>query len=397
MTDDITDPDNPVHTALAELWSSPDNSRALSSPYNLYKAARLLPSSSPAHNVKLHDVKLFLQSYAPYTIHKGRRTTFPRNPIIVSDPGGLVEVDILILLQYKNENDGYMGLLAFEDVFSRHIVGVPLLSRSAGQVNDGFMKFLNLNLYKTKKFYFDKEASFRTAKMRAEYERRGITYFFAPEPTHCPHLERWFREVRQKLARLMASNNSVRWIDWIGDLIGAHNNREHSATLQKPNDVLSDPEIQWEVWDRMTLEFKRKQTKLSSKSHPLLEVGTFVRIAKLARRFEKIESTGPWSREIYTIAWVTNSNQREIVPMYSLQDFKKNPLEGRFYREELQPIQYSEKNLFRIEEVLERRYKGRGKNRRLDKVLVKWYGWEEPDWIDGSSIVDVEGGTRGIN
>ena len=55
-----------------------------------------------------------------------------------------------------------------------------------------------------------------------------------------------------------------------------------------------------------------------------------------------------------------------VVSTYKINDWDGTPIEGTFYAEDLQKVNVTDDDLFRVEKILQR--KG-------DKVLVRWKGW----------------------
>ena len=75
---------------------------------------------------------------------------------------------------------------------------------------------------------------------------------------------------------------------------------------------------------------------------------------------------------------------RQEQPIYTVVDWYDNPVEGTFYQKELQKVESTDDNLFKIETIL--KYKGRGKDKQ---ALVKWKGWPKKfdSWIPTSNVV----------
>ena len=61
---------------------------------------------------------------------------------------------------------------------------------------------------------------------------------------------------------------------------------------------------------------------------------------------------------------------RQGQPIYKLVDWYNKPVKGTFYQKELQKVEVSDGDMFKIEKVI--KYKGRG-NRK--EALVHWLGW----------------------
>ena len=69
--------------------------------------------------------------------------------------------------------------------------------------------------------------------------------------------------------------------------------------------------------------------------------------------------------------------------MYRLREYDGTMLEGTFYERELQRVQQSESNMFRIEKILKVRGKGKGV-----EYLVHWLGWPSKydQWLPAASL-----------
>ena len=105
-------------------------------------------------------------------------------------------------------------------------------------------------------------------------------------------------------------------------------------------------------------------------------VGDKVRISKKKGTFEKGYLPN-WTEEVFSIV----QQLRRIPPVYRLREYDGTMLEGTFY--ELQPVQQSESNMFRIEKILKVRGKGKGV-----EYIVRWSGWPSKydQWLPASSL-----------
>ena len=89
-----------------------------------------------------------------------------------------------------------------------------------------------------------------------------------------------------------------------------------------------------------------------------------------------------WTEEVFSIA----QRLRRIPPVYRLREYDGTMLDGTFYERELQRVQQSEADLFRMEKILKTR--GKGKD---EQYLVRWSGWPSKydQWIPASSLKDL--------
>ena len=118
--------------------------------------------------------------------------------------------------------------------------------------------------------------------------------------------------------------------------------------------------------------------KRSTRVRFKFKVGDKVRISKKKGTFEKGYLPN-WTEEVFSIA----QRLRRIPPVYRLREYDGTMLDGTFYERELQRVQQSEADLFRIEKILKTR--GKGKD---EEYLVRWSGWPSKydQWIRASSL-----------
>lgn len=133
------------------------------------------------------------------------------------------------------------------------------------------------------------------------------------------------------------------------------------------------------LWKQQYVDpyMKREPVKVKYK----LQIGDTVRISYLRRTFSR-EYEDKWTNEIFK---VKRRFVRQGLPIYKLQDYQNEDLQGTFYEQELQLIK--EPELYRIEKIL-RTQKVKGKKRHL----VRWYGWSSKfdTWIDARDLQEYE-------
>jgi hypothetical protein len=106
-----------------------------------------------------------------------------------------------------------------------------------------------------------------------------------------------------------------------------------------------------------------------------------VRITRKRGIFTK-ESVGGWTRELFTIERVLNTNPIT----YTIKDLKGEEIKGTFYEQEL--LRANPPAEYQIEKIVGER--GRGKNK---EVLVKWLGYDDSfnSWVKESEVKDLVG------
>ena len=112
------------------------------------------------------------------------------------------------------------------------------------------------------------------------------------------------------------------------------------------------------------------------------KVGDKVRISHLKDIFTR-EYDAKWTGEIFTIS---HRLMRGGLPLYKIKDYNGDEIKGSFYQSELQKVDVSEDDMWKIETVLKSR--GKGKNKQY---YIKWLHWPKKfnSWIKASDVKDI--------
>jgi hypothetical protein len=99
-----------------------------------------LASKAKEYGINRSEVVNFLKQTKEYTLHKPRRINFKRNRIIVRDKFEQYQVDLVDLLQYKSQNDGYAYLLTAIDCLTKYAYAIPIKNKNDSSVHAAFEK-----------------------------------------------------------------------------------------------------------------------------------------------------------------------------------------------------------------------------------------------------------------
>ena len=97
----------------------------------------------------------------------------------------------------------------------------------------------------------------------------------------------------------------------------------------------------------------RKHKKTSKKFK--FKTGDYVRISNAKRTFQR-DYEQKWTEEVFIIARFL----RQGWPICKVTDYDKDPIEGRFYENELQKVNKSREDLWKIEKLLKISQRWRG-------------------------------------
>jgi hypothetical protein len=134
---------------------------------------------------------------------------------------------------------------------------------------------------------------------------------------------------------------------------------------------------QEEVWQHLY------DTPMKKVAPFTFRVGDRVRISKAKRTFKKGYLPN-WTRETFVVVECRSTHP----PVYVLRDEKGEVLEGTFYGEELQKVVTAAQKVYKIEEVLKTRKKGKN-----IQYLVKWEGFLPSfnSWLNARDLRKYKG------
>lgn len=198
---------------------------------------------------------------------------------------------------------------------------------------------------------------------------QGIHNYTTTAKVKAPNVERFIRTLRKVFGRYFTWTENNRWIEFLPKFISNYNNRLHSTTKCRPLDLAMDP---------MLIPKNTTNVPLMT-SWNLPPIGSFVRLNVNRGIFEK-EGEGTWSTEVFL---VVRNKLNQPIPMVVLEDLNGEEIEGSFYPEEVQSVEWD--GVKEAEEVLE--------TRNVDGVteyLVAYKGWPDEfnEWTREEPVID---------
>lgn len=317
----------------------------------------------------------WLRAQDTYTLHKPAKTKFVRRPTIVAGMGEQLQADLLDVSKYAEENQGVTFLLTSIDVFSKKAWVRPLTSKRGPGVAEALREILHLSKCRT--IQTDKGKEFLNRHVAEMLTDMKVDMFHTEnESTKATIVERFNQTLKQKMYRLITyQQGKTEYISNLQKLVAGYNNTVHTSINNKPNDV--SYQNQHKLWQEIDVRHQTISSRKNSKRTPILP-GMHVRISKARTAFER-GYTPNWTSEIFTV--------RATVPFtkpttYSIEDLGGEPVEGQFYRQELQIV--SKPTVFRVENIIKTK-----NTNGLKMLFVKWFGYPTSfnSWISENNIV----------
>ncbi len=359
-----------IEQKLRDIYYDP--SAGFQSAERLYQKAK-----DDGLSVSRRIVKEWLKTQDTYTRHKPivRKHKFQRT--FVKDLADQIQMDLVDMGKYKNQNKGYYWILTAVEILSRYAFTIPVyrkdtknMTKAVGDLleefKERFGKYPNVA-------QFDEGKEFYNVGVRDLLTKNNIEYFSTNSERKAAIVERFNRTLKTSMWKYFYSKGTYTWVDILDDLTDNYNHSKHRTIMMKPADVNKSNKDR--VW--ITL-YGYVQGDFPI---PKFKVDDTVRVSKYKNIFDKGYETN-FTEEIFKIARVFRGDPN----MYELVDVDDEPIIGKFYEEELSAINKTD-DVYRVEKILKRR-KG--------QALVKWAGYDSKhnSWVPIKDIQSLNKATH---
>ena len=322
--------------------------------------------------IKKESVRKFLETNRTYTLFKPRRVHHERSKFV---PAGFLtdlQADLGDFQSLADKNRGYRFMLVAVDTLSRRVFAAPVEGKSGQNMRGGFEKIFSDMPYLPQQIFTDRGMEFESKEMKNFFKGLGIAKFRArASEMKAAVAERMIKTIKQRLYRYFSEKNTTDWVTVLPKITSAINHSICRITGKRPIDV--NEKNASEIWDQVYGSSVRdpgtEKTKYSKHDA--------VRISRVKQLFEK-GYLPTFSDQIYEVMKASRSRPN----YYELADFEGEPIEGRFYTEEMVKTKRDENTTYRIEKILK-------KTKKSGKLMyfVKFIGYPDPEWIKASDIV----------
>ena len=324
-----------------------------------------------AQGITVQRARRILEHDLGYTLHKPTRRHFPTLRVKVYGPDEQWAADLVDVQNIKRQNKGVHYLLTIIDVFSKYAWVRPIKKKTGMEVTSALKHVLEQSGRKPHTLQTDDGKEFYNKHVSNLLKEDGIRHFSTAGDTKASVVERFNHTFKQRLYRYMTTFNTVKYLSKLQALVHGYNVSHHRSIGIAPIKVTVDNARQ--VWNRL-YKVKKKKPKKET-----LKVGDKVRLNKKHRTFDKGYRAG-WTEEVFSITQILRGGN---VTVYKIAEWDDTPIKGTFYAQDLQKVQASDDDLFRIEKVL---------RRKKDRVLVRWQGWppKYDAWIHKKDLVNLQ-------
>ena len=320
--------------------------------------------------VNVNVARKWLMGEKAYTLHKQSNAKFRRRRTISKGINELWQADLVDLTLLSNENNSHRYLLTCIDVFSKYARVEPLKNKSGSSLTAAFTKMIEN--HQCKLLQTDKGTEFLNATFQKLLKDRNIRHYTSEnDDIKASVVERFNRTLKGVMWRYLTHVGTGRYIDVLPQLVSSYNDTYHRSIRMAPSEVNAQNEN------------AVRRNLYPSTSRSLVwryKVGQTVRIKQSKRVFKKGYEPS-WTEEIFTISALFPSDP----PTYILKDLAGEVIKGKFYEQEIQPIEHKPEDVYIVERVLKTRRRG-----RKTEYFVKWRNYPDKfnSWVDNIETIN---------
>ena len=337
------------------------------------------PSRVRDHNpgLKNNQIKNFLAKNEIYTRFREHKKTKNYSPIYVYRKRELFQADVVFFTNEAlvAENDGYKYLFTCIDCFTKMAWVYPMKTNRCATVMKCFKDILQKCGKKPQRLNSDRGSELICESFREFLADQQIFHYLSYSSRKCPIVERFNLTIQNLLYKIMASQRSWRWTDFIGQAMAIYLHRKHSSIGMSP---MSAEESKNSSLVRQNLfKFFHKNRKKQKK--PKFNIGDKVRIWKARHKFQRGYDEN-FSREYFKIQKIKTNLP---VPRYILEDSTGKVITGAFFEDEL--VAFEPQDFFEIE-VIQKRKKG-----KTTEYLVHYLGYPSSmdEWVSKEQLKKI--------
>jgi hypothetical protein len=270
-----------------------------------------------------------LRELSTQTLHKPTRLRFKRRPVISNHIDLIWGIDIIIYQSDQHLNGGFSNILLTVDLFSKFVA----VEKLHGRTKEDVVKALGIIFKRTKrkptKIWADKDTSFTSHLFKAFLKKNSIQMYHSTSWLHAVTAERYIGTFKRIMGRIFTHRKNHLWVDIYQDVAYSMNHSYNRSIKMRSVDVKKSNESQ--VWDNLYSKYINIK-----KVKPRYKVGDLVKISTRTLKDVFVKSFTPgWGLETFRINQIHTGIS---VPYYTLEDLKKEKIQGIYYNEDLQLV-----------------------------------------------------------
>ena len=186
-------------------------------------------------------VKDWLKTQDTFTRYKPivKRHKFQRT--FVKDLGDQIQMDLVDMRKYKNQNKGYYWLLTAVEILSRYAFTIPVCRKDTKNMTNAVDELLEQFKERFGKYpkvaHFDEGKEFYNVGVKNLLKEHNVEYSSTNSDRKAAIAERSNRTLKTAMWKYFYSKRTYKGVDILNELTNNYNQTKHSRILIKPTDV----------------------------------------------------------------------------------------------------------------------------------------------------------------
>ncbi|CAG2245164.1 unnamed protein product [Mytilus edulis] len=358
---------------LRNIYFNPSNPASFSGPEKIFAFVK----KDGKYTLSKYKIRKWLHNQESYSIQRQAKRPHKRTHIIVAGIDDQWSADLMDMVKFSKYNDGFSYILVVIDTFSKYLWLRKLKDKKGSSVAKAFEDILKTR--SPKRIRTDKGQEFRSRLVQDVFQKRGIHHFYALNEVKASVSERAIKTIKTKIYRYFTYKQTYRYIEKLQSFADAYNHTVHRTIDMPPAEVTNANE---EIARLSTYFSSHSSTKPVKRLQFRYKKGDKVRITHLRNVFSR-EYDQKWTGEIFTVFRRYWRGQTQI---YRIKDYNNDKITGSFYQSELQKVELSDNEQWKIEKII--KGKGTGRNKQY---FVKWLNWPVKfnSWVKASDVKDL--------
>lgn len=262
-------------------------------------------------------------------LHKRVIRNFPTRRVFNGDLNDTLAVDLIDLSRnpQKKDRKTIKYIMISVELVSRKVQYALLQNKTTTDLKNGLETIFSKYGFKPNRIWADQEGGLISNEMKKHLSEKNIILYHTYGSTNAPHNPVAERQIRTIKETLIKYEGSV--VDNIDEYVKFYNNREHTITKYKPNEI--NKKNKNIVADVVFKSFIRASEPIQKYK---FKVGEKVRLVKKAGILEKKTTAQKLTSEIFTIDEILNTHPIT----YKVKDDEGETIEGSFYEQELSKV-----------------------------------------------------------
>lgn len=349
---------------LKEVFTAQDSNAKYGSAQTVFKTVK----KEGKYSISFSEIEDFLSSQPAYSLYKRSIKRFDRPRVVVSEKDGQWDVDTLSMRWYSKWNKDYGYILVCVDILTRFLIARPLVALRAEYVKEAFEDIFKVTSTPPRSIRSDNGTEIKNSLMKQYFRSQGIVHFFSINTVKASFCERVIQTLRVRLGRAMRGQNNFNWVNHLQEVVDSYNNTYHKSLKCTPMEAMCVKD-RAALWNHQYLR-NDSATKTGPNKPYKFNIGDRVRISYIKNPFSRAYDE-TFGREIHTIV---GRRMDQGYQKYSLKTQDNILIDGEFFHEQMTKANVTEDTVYEIEEILERKKMGRGRNKKW-YVKCKWLGY----------------------